>query len=289
MSDLIIVAVAFLVLALAAFLGGAFLTRSRGHNIEVRLQELLRARTESNLTPDEFEQRLAALQSTVPDSTRTYAWRWYFLLLPVILAGMATGFHAWLMPQQQSTATTFTAPSPQINAVAPVRPGGDMQSMTKRLADRLTREPNDGQGWVLLARAYTEIREYPMAEAAFAKSAALLPPDASLYADWANAHVMARGGQWDEQAFDLVKRALAVDPKHLKALALAGSGELHRGDHKLASEYWTRMKAAAPPDSPEAKEVDANLNKLNTLLRKKFVPPDNGLEWMENSVKRNRN
>ncbi|RPJ46457.1 MAG: hypothetical protein EHM16_09320 [Betaproteobacteria bacterium] len=290
MSDLIIFAVTFLVLAVAAFLCGALVTRAAVNNTAVELQLRDQASAEGKLTPEELDRRHATVQSAVRSPRHTYyVWRWHYFLLPVVLAGIATGFHAWLMPQKQLPATTITAPSKQNNAVAPVRTGGDMQSMTKRLADRLEREPNDGQGWALLARAYTEIGEYPLAETAFAKAAALLPPDASLNADWASVHVMARGGQWDEQAFDLVKRALAVDPKHLRALGLAGSGALHRGDHKLAREYWTQMKAAAPPDSPEAKEADANLNQLNARLREKLMVPDNGMGWIERSVKQRRN
>jgi hypothetical protein len=137
LSDHIIHAVAFLILALAAFLGGVFVTRSGGNDTVEKLQELLRARAENKLTPVEFEQRQAALHGTVLDAPQSYAWRWHFLLLPVILAGVATGFHAWLVPQKQLPTTTITAPSPQNNAVAPVRPGGDLEIMTKRLADRL--------------------------------------------------------------------------------------------------------------------------------------------------------
>jgi cytochrome c-type biogenesis protein CcmH len=144
-----------------------------------------------------------------------------------------------------------------------------MRDMAKRLADRLAREPNNGSGWELLARSYVELRRYSEANEAFAKAAKLLPPDANLLADWADAYVLAHDGKWDKQAFDIVDRALSIDPKHLKALSLAGRGAIITGNFKQAVAYWTRVKSAATAGSAESKEAEANLKEARSKLGQK--------------------
>jgi cytochrome c-type biogenesis protein CcmH len=47
----------------------------------------------------------------------------------------------------------------------------------------------------------------------------------------------------------LVERALKIDPKHVKALALAGTAAFNRGDFAAAVRLWERLAEAAPPDA----------------------------------------
>jgi cytochrome c-type biogenesis protein CcmH len=87
-----------------------------------------------------------------------------------------------------------------------------------------------------------------------------------MLADWADAHVMAKGGKWDDEGRKIVKRALATDGKHLKTLALSGSEAFDRADYKAAIESWKRMKTAAPADSMDAKLADANIAEANAMI-----------------------
>ncbi len=142
---------------------------------------------------------------------------------------------------------------------APVRDAGNLGELSKRLADKMERDPGNGQGWALLARSYANTQRFAEAEQTFAKAAKLLPGDAALLADWADAYVMAHERKWDRRAEELVQQALAADPKHLKALSLAASGANARGDYQTAAGFWAKMKAAAIPESAEAREAEANL------------------------------
>ena len=276
------------------------------------LRALLVARTEGQLTAEEFERQQAALYASVLNTPRMPSSRLYIFLIPIAVAATMTALYAWLestqsaaslhapsaaMPggtgdaprhasgdmqdlaqrlQEKLTGTapaTDRPPAGSSNETANDRPGGDMQEMAKRLADRLARDPKNGSGWALLARSYVELRRYSEADAAFSKAAELLPQDATLLADWADAYVIAHGRKWDKRALDIVNRALSIDTKHLKALALAGSGAYSSGNYKQAAAFWTRMKAAAPPGSMEAKEADVNLNEARAKLGDKAAQP----------------
>lgn len=139
------------------------------------------------------------------------------------------------------------------------KPAGDLRDLSRTLAEKLERDPSNGPGWALLARSYLNTQQFADADKAFGKAAKLLPPDAQLLADWADAHVMANNRAWDKAGAELVQRALASDAKNLKALALAGTEATDRGDYRKAATYWDRMRAAAAPGSPEAQQAEANL------------------------------
>lgn len=138
--------------------------------------------------------------------------------------------------------------------------GGDLAALVDGLAARMAGNPADGEGWLLLARTYGELHRHREAADAYARAALLLPPDANLLADWADAHVMAHDRRWDDAARAIVQRALKADPAHLKALALAGSAAFERADYPAAIGYWQRMQAAAPAGSMNARLAAANID-----------------------------
>lgn len=168
-----------------------------------------------------------------PDGAPFWAGsRWALALAPVSIALASAGLYVWLGSPKTEEAPSFMSAAPA-GVDQPVRPAGDLESMSSRLASRLAREPGDGAGWALLGRAYLEMGRYSEAEKAFAKAAALMPKDASVLADWAEAHFLAHGRSWDPRTGELAKRALAVDPGNAKALALArGETAARRGGPK---------------------------------------------------------
>jgi cytochrome c-type biogenesis protein CcmH len=166
--------------------------------------------------------------------------RWVLALAPVSIALASAGLYAWIGNTTAEEAPTSSMPTAPVGMElpVPVQQAGDLESMSSRLASRLAREPGDGDGWALLGRAYVEMGRYPEAEEAFAKAANLSPRDASVLADWAEAHFLAHGRNWDPKTGALAKRALAVDPGNAKALALVrGETAVHRdgGPAKTAS------------------------------------------------------
>jgi cytochrome c-type biogenesis protein CcmH len=239
-------------------------------DIATSLRELLLARAEGRISQEEFDRRQAALHAAVLESPAEKAWLTPPLLrrgLPVIavLILVAVGYAAFKGADKGAAPEeAFKVPGAEQTAKAPS--GGDLNTVVKRLADKMAADPNNGEGWLLLAKTYGELRRYGEADAAYEKAAALLPPDAAMLADWADTHVMAKGRQWDEAGRKIVKRAVAADPKHVKALALAGSEAFDRADYKAAIDFWKRMKAVAPADSMDAKLADANIAEANSML-----------------------
>jgi cytochrome c-type biogenesis protein CcmH len=139
-----------------------------------------------------------------------------------------------------------------------------VEAMAAQLAAKLEKEPGNPEGWVMLARTYYALNRHAEASAAFDKAVALVPDDAGLLADYADALGAAQGGLRGK-ALELVDRALKADPTHWKALALAGTAAFDRKDYKQAVAYWEKMKATVPPGSPIAGSIDGSIAEAREL------------------------
>lgn len=131
----------------------------------------------------------------------------------------------------------------------------EVEAMLGQLAARLKAEPDNAQGWAMLGRSYLMLGRHAEAVAPLEKLVALQPDNAQAIVDLADAKAMAAGRVLAGEPEKLVARALELDPKNLKALALAGTIAFDRGDFPLAVRHWEGAVAAAGSES----ELVANL------------------------------
>jgi cytochrome c-type biogenesis protein CcmH len=162
------------------------------------------------------------------------------------------------------------------DAFAPMAAGGakgaaehevtpqQVEAMAAKLAAKLEKDPNNVDGWVMLARTYYALNRHADAARAFDRAVVLVPDNADLLADYADA-LGASEGELRGKALELIERALKADPTHWKALALAGTAAFNRKDYRQAVDYWERMKKSVPPDSPLAGSVDASIAEARAL------------------------
>ena len=142
--------------------------------------------------------------------------------------------------------------------------GAQVEEMTAKLAARLEKEPDNIDGWVMLARTYYAQRKFPEAAKAYEKLIVMLPDEPVLYADYADALAMAQGRKIAGKPMELVKKALELDPDQWKALAMAGTEAFERKDYKGAVEYWERLKATSG-DEPIAQQIQGSIDEARRL------------------------
>lgn len=114
-------------------------------------------------------------------------------------------------------------------------------SMTRQLAQRLEKEPDDVEGWMMLGRSYMALQQYPDSARAWQRAATLAPDNASILTNYAEAIALASQGNFDGEPARLLARALDADPVHAKALALSGGAAFGRGEYRTAIDYWQRL------------------------------------------------
>ncbi len=147
----------------------------------------------------------------------------------------------------------------------------EVEAMAAKLATKLAQEPNNVDGWVMLARTYYALNRHAEAARAFDRAVVLLPDNADLLADYADALGASEGGLRGK-SLELVERALKADPTHWKALALAGTAAFDRKDYRQAVDYWERMKATVPPGSSFAGSIDSSIAEARQLGGLKSEP-----------------
>jgi cytochrome c-type biogenesis protein CcmH len=134
-----------------------------------------------------------------------------------------------------------------------------IEGMVERLAAKLKDHPEDAEGWKMLGRSYGALGRFQEAAEAYAKAAARAPRDADLLVDLADVLAMANGQRLAGDPEKLLERALQIDPKNLKALALAGTAAFNRADFAGAAARWERMLALLPAESEDARVVRENV------------------------------
>jgi cytochrome c-type biogenesis protein CcmH len=159
-------------------------------------------------------------------------------------------------------AATTSAPPPE-------RTQEQIEANVAKLAQRLQSNPNDPQGWTMLARSYSSMEKYSDAVNAYAKATELNPKDADLWAEYAFVTGMAEGKSLEGKPTELINRALKVDPENAKALQLAGSAAYQAKDYKKAIDYWQRVLKKVPPGSEVAETINARINDAKTLAASK--------------------
>ncbi len=136
------------------------------------------------------------------------------------------------------------------------------------LVRHLERNPRDGRGWVLLARAEAGADRFADAALAFERALAASPKvaaDAGVWCEYADALGMAQGGQLAGKPRELVMRALSIGPAHPRALEMAGSAAYEAREFDAAARYWRQLAAQLPEGSSSHRELVAAIARADRL------------------------
>ncbi len=212
---------------------------------------------------DEADQVVPApLKNAQTNTTMERPWKSAWLLGLGVPLLVATIYSRVGSPQ-----TIDAPPSPSVASLGADNVSDEqVEELVKKLAAAMEQKPDDLAGWTLLARTYAVLQRFPEANKAYARATALAPNDAQLLADHADVLAMLQGQKISGEPARLVIRALQIDPKNLKALALAGGAAYEAGQYPQAIEYWTLARQMSPPGTPFSDNLDRSLaDARNTL------------------------
>ena len=156
-------------------------------------------------------------------------------------------------------------PATDTNKLPPV-PAGAAEGMTpekvnqmvERLAARLKENPDDLAGWARLARAYKVQGQLDEAANAYAKTGKLLDSDPDLLTQYADL-LATRAKSLDGKPIELIKKALALAPKHPMALMMAGQAAYQAGNFAGAIGHWQTALSSLPANSPDIEPIKAEI------------------------------
>jgi len=219
------------------------------------LRELERSRDEGSLNADDFAQarqelhrRLLEEVGTVSDTTETAkpaTGRRTALALLFALPLAAAGGYALLgTPQALDPVATQARVGPR-----------EIEGMLQKLVARLKANPDDPQGWTMLARSYKVLGRYADSAEAYGRVGPTLDSEPALLADYAEVLVQ-HSGTFAGKPSELITRALALAPNEPQVLFMAGAAANERGDFTAVADYWGRLLLQVEPGSEDARALE---------------------------------
>lgn len=150
-----------------------------------------------------------------------------------------------------------------LNPLATAAPGKvtpqQIETMIGALAERLKANPDDLQGWLMLGRSYVMTGRLAAAVEAYGKAEPAMEGNADLLAGYADLLASQNGGRLDGKPMALIGKALRIDPDHVQALWLAGTAAFNNHAYADAVVFWERAAKVLPPESEDARSIDAGI------------------------------
>jgi cytochrome c-type biogenesis protein CcmH len=124
--------------------------------------------------------------------------------------------------------------------------------LLERLATHLQSNPDDVQGWRLLAASFMQVGRYDEGRAAYQRLWSLTTaPDDELKLAYAESQILTDRSSLTGEAGRLVEEVLASQPGNAKALWYGGLVALDLGQHDAMRTRWTSLLALNPPAEVE--------------------------------------
>lgn len=130
-----------------------------------------------------------------------------------------------------------------------------VDDMVNRLAERLKENPDNPEGWRMLARSYSVMERYPEAIEALRKARGLVGDDPNLLIELADMIATVQNGSFDGEPSKLVSKVLEKFPQHPGGLWLAGRSAVMARDLPLTLKYWRQMETVLPKEGEGVESV----------------------------------
>lgn len=203
------------------------------------------------LAAAESAEKAPPKQAAAPLSRRRAAALVALLMLPALSAAL---YIRWGSPQLPG------APLAERMSAAPER--RSLESMVAQVEAHLEKNPDDGQGWQVLAPVYMRAGRFNDAVRARANTIRLLGSSADREADLGEAQVAAANGVVTADAKATFDRALKADAANLKARYFVGLAAEQDGQPAEAARIWRAMLEGAPPNAPFRPLVQQSLARV---------------------------
>jgi cytochrome c-type biogenesis protein CcmH len=144
-----------------------------------------------------------------------------------------------------------------------------LSQAAETLAAKLKDNPNDGEGWVLLARTYRATENFAEAAKAYERALSLVPESADLLAEAAESKGLSSEPRTLlGEPLKLIERALQLEPENQNALFLKGLALAQSDDPAGAETTWNKLLGLMNPGTPAHNAVVEQMNIVRARLGK---------------------
>ncbi len=135
----------------------------------------------------------------------------------------------------------------------------EMTTLIDRLEQKLTTDPNNLEGWLMLGRSATSLGQFSRAVKAYQQALALSPKNIDILTDYAETLIFSNEGQVTGDALKSLKYAHKINAAHPKALYYIALHHAQTGNMRLAIQDWVDLLAISLPDAPWIQTVQSQI------------------------------
>lgn len=216
-------------------------------NLEDKDYAELKLELEKNLLEDAVEEAAPVISSSI-GSKQLVAVTVMALLIPVIAFGLY--FQHGSARQLQ---LSMEHPE-QLRFKDGEQP--TVEEAIQMLVNELEANPENAEGWYILATTYMSLGEYDKGVDSFKHVLDVLPEDATQYVgvmgQYAQGLYFAKGGKMDEEVRQQIQLTLDREPLEVTALGLLGIDAFELGHLEDAIGYWRKALQNAEPSAADS-------------------------------------
>ena len=135
----------------------------------------------------------------------------------------------------------------------------EMTTLIDRLEQKLTTDPNNLEGWLMLGRSATSLGQFSRAVKAYEQALELSPENIDVLTDYAETLIFSNEGQVTGDALKSLKYAHKINAAHPKALYYIALNHAQTGNMRLAIQDWVDLLAISLPDAPWIQTVQSQI------------------------------
>ncbi|MCB1607077.1 MAG: c-type cytochrome biogenesis protein CcmI [Xanthomonadales bacterium] len=259
----VVVALALLLWPLLRQPGGSAIN-AQAADLRRRLETLKQAHNDGLIDDADLESRRQQLSTQLLElvdqpgalPSRSNAAKVTAVLLALIVPPATLGVYKLI---GEPRALSFTADArPSATGPGPsTQPGQDapdLAAAADKLRERLDADPEDIEGWLLLARTYRELANFAEARDAYKRVLDSRPEDLEVTVEYAESLGLASNPRslLGEPA-RLLDQVLSQDPQNQRALWLAGFARTQGGEYQQALDLWEPLLAIM--SDPQARDA----------------------------------
>ena len=130
-----------------------------------------------------------------------------------------------------------------------------VEQMVEGLALRLQNQPDDIEGWYMLAKSYMVLGKYNDSVKAYEHVYRISDPHPDILLGYANALALSNNGITSGQPERLAKQALELAPANSNGLWIVGMAAFEQGNYQTAVDSWQQILDQLENDSPSYLEL----------------------------------
>jgi len=241
---------------------GSTSANAQATDLQRRMNTLKQARADGLVDADDFESRRkdlsAQLLKLVDEPTQLASRSKAAKITAIALAVAVPPIALWLytlVGEPRALSFTADARPPSATSSDPAAAQApDLADAAEQLRLRMEADPEDTEGWLLLARTYRELANFAGARDAYKRVLDERPDDNDVTVEYAESLGLSSNPRsLLGEPVRLLDKVLASDPTHQRALWLSGFARTQSGEYQQALDLWEPLLAMMT--DPQARDA----------------------------------